>query len=139
VQRPKEKRIHIEHALRDDEDGRDGVIPVYAMLPPDAVSPASGRVKRPKAMNASMRAVQMAGVKGVVIDVWWGIVERERPRSYNWRGYKELLDMAKRWGLKVQAILCFHQSGSPVGGDHCRFVPPHLRRIFHTFLISSLF
>ena len=113
--------MYIEHGLKGYDDG-DGVIPVYVMLPLDSINPKSGTVKRPKAMSASMRAVQMAGVKGIVMEVWWGIVEKEGPQNYNWCGYKELLDMAKQWGLKVQVILCFHQCWNIAGGDNCLYV-----------------
>ncbi|CAN1283168.1 Beta-amylase 1, chloroplastic [Linum perenne] len=44
-----------------------------------------------------------------MIDVWWGLVEREAPGVYNWGGYSDLLEMAKRHGLKVQAVMSFHQ------------------------------
>ena len=55
-------------------------------------------------MNASLQALKSAGVEGIMMDVWWGLVEREAARSYNWGGYVELLKMAKKHGLKVQAV-----------------------------------
>lgn len=33
--------------------------------------------------------------------VQWGAVEKE-PRQYNWSGYKQVLEMLKQTGLKVQ-------------------------------------
>jgi hypothetical protein len=32
----------------------------------------------------------------------WGAVERE-PRHYTWAGYRQLLDLVRRMGLKMQA------------------------------------
>lgn len=73
-------------------------------------------------MNASLQALKSAGVEGIMMDVWWGLVERE-PGSYNWGGYAELLEMAKKHGLKVQAVMSFHQCGGNVG-DSCSIPLP---------------
>ena len=55
-------------------------------------------------MNTSLQALKSVGVKGIMMHVWWGLVEREAAGSYNWGGYTELLETAKKHGLKVQAI-----------------------------------
>lgn len=44
----------------------------------------------------------------------WGAVERE-PRMYNWQGYKQLFEMLRPTGLKVQTVLAFHACGGNVG------------------------
>lgn len=90
---------------------------MYVMLPLDSVNPNS-TLNRPRAMNASLRALKSAGVEGIMVDVWWGIVEKEGPGQYNWSGYSELMDMARNSGLKVQAVMSFHQCGGNVG-DSC--------------------
>lgn len=92
-------------------------VPVYVMMPLDSVTMGNG-VNRRKAMNASLQALKSAGVEGVMMDVWWGLVEREAPGAYNWGGYVELMEMAKKHGLKVQAVMSFHQCGGNVG-DSC--------------------
>ncbi|XP_042509501.1 beta-amylase 1, chloroplastic-like [Macadamia integrifolia] len=89
-------------------------VPVFVMMPLDSVTMNNG-VNRKKAMNASLQALKSAGVEGIMMDVWWGLVERESPGSYNWGGYTELLEMAKKHGLKVQAVMSFHQCGGNVG------------------------
>ncbi|KAG6496299.1 hypothetical protein ZIOFF_044160 [Zingiber officinale] len=89
-------------------------VPVFVMMPLDTVKPG-GRLNRRKAINASLMALKNAGVEGVMIDVWWGLVEKDRPGEYDWRGYDELLDTARRIGLKVQAVMSFHQCGGNVG------------------------
>ncbi|OMO95291.1 Glycoside hydrolase, family 14B, plant [Corchorus olitorius] len=81
-------------------------------------------MNRKKAMNASLHALKSAGVEGIMIDVWWGLVEREAPGAYNWGGYAELLEMAKKHGLKVQAVMSFHQCGGNVG-DSCTIPLPN--------------
>ncbi|KAK9058436.1 hypothetical protein SSX86_023278 [Deinandra increscens subsp. villosa] len=97
-------------------------VPVYVMLPLDSVTVANG-VNRRKAMTACFQALKSAGVEGVMMDVWWGLVERETAGEYNWGGYSELLEMAKRYGLKVQAVMSFHQCGGNVG-DSCTIPLP---------------
>lgn len=85
--------------------------PVYVTLPADAVS-AGGRVVRRRAMAASLAALASAGVTGVAVELWWGVVERGVPREYDWAGYLDLVAMARRYGLRVRAILAFHQCGA---------------------------
>ncbi|KAH9681486.1 Beta-amylase 1 [Citrus sinensis] len=89
-------------------------VPVFVMMPLDSVT-MSNTVNRKKAIDASLRALKSAGVEGVMMDVWWGLVERDQPGHYNWGGYSDLLEMAKRHGLKVQAVMSFHQCGGNVG------------------------
>ncbi|KAL7105651.1 hypothetical protein ACP275_07G057400 [Erythranthe tilingii] len=103
------------------EEGQKGV-PVYVMMPLDSVT-WNHTVNRKKAMNASLQALKSAGVEGIMMDVWWGLVEAEKPGEYNWGGYSELLEMAKKHGLKVQAVMSFHQCGGNVG-DSCTIPLP---------------
>ncbi|GAB2227458.1 hypothetical protein Droror1_Dr00009280 [Drosera rotundifolia] len=95
-------------------EGTGGGVPVYVMMPLDSVT-MGNTVNRRKAMNASLQALKSAGVEGVMMDVWWGLVERERPGEYNWGGYTELMEMARKVGLKVQAVMSFHKCGGNVG------------------------
>lgn len=101
---------HREVRAQDKGQG----VPVYVMMPLDSVT-MNNSVNRRKAMNASLQALKSAGVEGVMMDVWWGLVERDAPGAYNWGGYTELLEMAKKHGLKVQAVMSFHQCGGNVG------------------------
>ena len=98
--------------------------PVYVTLPADAVGPG-GRVARRRAMGASLAALAAAGVAGVAVELWWGVVERHRPGEYDWAGYLELAAMARRHGLRVRAILAFHQCGAgPHDPPWCVSPPP---------------
>ncbi|CAM8903902.1 unnamed protein product [Rhodiola kirilowii] len=85
--------------------------PVFVTLPIDVVG-AAGQVRRKKAMAQSFRALSAAGVEGVVMEVWWGVVEKVEPGVYNWEGYMEIVAMARKYGLKVRAVMAFHQCGS---------------------------
>lgn len=106
------QRTYKEGGIVGKREG--GGVPVFVMMPLDSVTMAN-TVNRRKAMKASLQALKSAGVEGIMIDVWWGLVEKESPGSYNWGGYNELLEMAKKLGLKVQAVMSFHQCGGNVG------------------------
>ncbi|KAG0550190.1 hypothetical protein BDA96_01G318000 [Sorghum bicolor] len=69
-------------------------------------------------------ALRGAGVEGVMVDVWWGVVERDGPGRYDWEAYAELVRMVERAGLRLQAVMSFHQCGGNVG-DTCNIpLPP---------------
>ncbi|PHT92192.1 Beta-amylase 1, chloroplastic [Capsicum annuum] len=95
--------------------------PVFVTLPIDAVSFPEGVMKRKKAMVQSFRALATGGLEGVVMEVWWGLVEKEFPRVYNWQAYLEIVALAKRFGLKVRAAMAFHQCGT--GPDDPFWIP----------------
>lgn len=97
----------------------DSRVPVFVMLPLDTVS-FGGNLNKPRAMNASLMALKSAGVEGVMVDAWWGLVEKDGPFKYNWEGYAELVNMVQRHGLKLQVVMSFHQCGGNVG-DSCRY------------------
>ncbi|KAE9586111.1 hypothetical protein Lal_00010308 [Lupinus albus] len=112
----------VEHRDGGKVKAKGSGVPVYVMMPLDSVT-AGNTVNRKKAMNVAMAALKSAGVEGVMMDVWWGLVEREAPGEYNWGGYVELMEMAKKHGLKVQAVMSFHQCGGNVG-DSCTIPLP---------------
>ncbi|KAH7428387.1 hypothetical protein KP509_10G090400 [Ceratopteris richardii] len=93
-------------------------VPVYVMLPLDSIDPCQNIVNSKHAMSSSLQELKTAGVEGVMMDIWWGIVERDEPGRFEWRGYKELISMVHNHGLKIQAVMSFHQCGGNVG-DSC--------------------
>lgn len=58
-----------------------------------------------------------------MVDVWWGIVERDGPRQYDFRGYRRLFEKVRAAGLAVQAVMSFHAAGTNVG-DTCTIELP---------------
>lgn len=95
-------------------------VPVFVMLPLDTVT-MGGTLNKARAMNASLMALKSAGVKGVMVDAWWGLVEKDGPLKYNWDAYAELVNMVQKHGLKLQVVMSFHQCGGNVG-DSCRYI-----------------
>jgi len=93
-------------------------VPLFVMLQLDTVDPGSFRLKEPEILREQLAELKRAGVAGVMCDVWWGIVEREGPGIYDWSAYIDLVEMVAAAGLKLQAVMSFHQCGGNVG-DEC--------------------
>ncbi|KAL1556301.1 Beta-amylase 3, chloroplastic [Salvia divinorum] len=111
------------HGMTAPHSHSNSRVPVFVMLPLDTVS-VGGNLNKPRAMLASLMALKTSGVEGVMVDVWWGLVEKDGPLKYNWEGYAELMNMVKKVGLKLQAVMSFHQCGGNVG-DSCTIpLPP---------------
>ncbi|XP_062209843.1 beta-amylase 2, chloroplastic [Phragmites australis] len=104
-----------EHADVAGQQKSKAGVPVFVMMPLDTVRKDGNGLNRRKAVEASLAALKSAGVEGIMVDVWWGIAEAEGPGCYNFNGYMELMEMAKKTGLKVQAVMSFHQCGGNVG------------------------
>ncbi len=103
--------------------------PVYVMLPLDTVwvVERDGKkvsvLKKERSLEIALHTLKQAGVEGVMVDVWWGIVERGGPRSYDFSAYESLFRKVARAGLKVQAVMSFHGAGGNVG-DTCKIPLP---------------
>lgn len=65
---------------------------------------------RIKALTISLKALKLAGVYGIAVEVWWGIVERTSPFAYNWSLYEELFELISDSGLKLHVALSFHSN-----------------------------
>ena len=55
-----------------------------------------------------------ANVKGVMLDIWWGITEPS-PKNYRWSGYETLFSIMRNKGLKIIPVFSFHKCGGSVG------------------------
>ncbi|GAB2296657.1 Beta-amylase 3, chloroplastic [Dionaea muscipula] len=110
------------HHLTTHHIDVDKRVPVFVMLPLDTIA-IGGSLNKPRAMNASLKALKSAGVEGVMVDAWWGLVEKDEPLKYNWEGYAKLVEMVQRNGLKLQVVMSFHQCGGNVG-DSCSIPLP---------------
>ena len=80
-------------------------------------------IKREQALNVGLQMLKKAGVEGIMIDVWWGIVEHVGPKQYDFSAYQRLFATAAQAGLKIQAVMSFHAAGGNVG-DTCRISLP---------------
>lgn len=91
-------------------------VPVYVMLPLDVIS-SSGQVTDSAKLQSQMDQMKSAGVRGVMLDCWFGLVEKTE-KQYSFAGYTDVVQLAKGVGLKVEIIMSFHQCGGNVG-DAC--------------------
>lgn len=57
-----------------------------------------------------------ANVKGIMIDVWWGLCEKTQ-KSYTFSGYRTIFNSIKNKGLKIIPVMSFHRCGGNVGDD----------------------
>ncbi|TKY48774.1 Beta-amylase protein [Spatholobus suberectus] len=89
-------------------------VPVYVMLPLGVVTYDNVLQDRVRLEN-QLKELHAAGVDGVMVDVWWGIVESKGPRQYDWSSYRTLFQLVQDCKLKLQAIMSFHQCGGNVG------------------------
>eukprot|EP00963_Diacronema_lutheri_P014241 scaffold2858_cov659-Pavlova_lutheri.AAC.212 len=109
-------------------------MPVFVMLPLDTVKlcvvgeEQIPQLQRSKALEVAMKALRAAGVRGVMVDVWWGLVEA-RSRTYRWEAYAELFAMAERVGLTVQPVMSFHSCGNNVNDDYGVSLPRWVHEI----------
>eukprot|EP00698_Gefionella_okellyi_P012059 TRINITY_DN3220_c0_g1_i2.p1 TRINITY_DN3220_c0_g1~~TRINITY_DN3220_c0_g1_i2.p1 ORF type:complete len:415 (-),score=75.70 TRINITY_DN3220_c0_g1_i2:1163-2407(-) len=86
------------------------------MLQLDVVN-ANCTLKDPAKLETQFQQLKTGGVTGVMLDVWWGIVEQS-PQQYNFSAYVQVVKMLQSVGLEFQAVMSFHQCGGNVG-DAC--------------------
>ncbi|KAJ6827457.1 beta-amylase [Iris pallida] len=103
-------------------------IPVYVMLQLGVVN-ADNVFENPEALREQLKQLRAADVDGVKVDVWWGIIEGNGPKKYDWRAYRSLFQMIKEEDLKLQAIMSFHQCGDNVGDNVTIQIPKWVRDI----------
>ncbi|RZB83633.1 beta-amylase-like [Glycine soja] len=89
-------------------------VPVYVMLPLGVVT--NDNVLQDSAgLKNQLKELHAAGVDGVMVDVWWGIVESKGPQQYDWSAYRTLFKLVQDCKMKLQPIMSFHQCGGNVG------------------------
>lgn len=56
----------------------------------------------PDNLLKELKILKSANIDGVMVDCWWGIVERHAPQQYNWSAYKSLFQIVCDLELKLQ-------------------------------------
>jgi len=95
---------------------KERVPDVFVMLPLDTVN-LEGTLTYPEDLYEQVRLLHSVGVDGFMVDLWWGITE-PHPGRYNFNPYVTLIELAKKFQLKVQVVTSFHKCGGNVG-DEC--------------------
>ncbi|GMH05812.1 hypothetical protein Nepgr_007652 [Nepenthes gracilis] len=95
------------------ESSKQKRVPVFVMMPIDSFcidTSGSPKIRKIKALSISFKALKLAGVHGIAVEVWWGIVEYTSPFVYNWSLYDELFQLISESGLKLHVALSFHSN-----------------------------
>ncbi|KAK9152394.1 hypothetical protein Syun_010703 [Stephania yunnanensis] len=93
------------------ESSKHKSVPIFVMMPIDILgvdTSGAPKIRKAKALTMSLKALKLAGVHGITVEVWWGIVERSSPLNYDWSLYEELFRMISVSGLKLHVSLSFH-------------------------------
>jgi len=84
------------------------------MLPLETVGD-DNCIREPEVLARQLKALKEAGCEGVMLDVWWGLVEGARPKQYDFSAYLAIIEMVAHAGLKLQVVASFHKCGGNVG------------------------
>jgi len=99
---------------------------VNVMLPLTTVS-SDGKLADVDGLSQKLDRLKDAGVDGFMVDVWWGLTEKQ-PKVYDFSAYQKLVQLAEQRGMKVQFVASFHRCGGNVG-DECDIpLPPFVRQ-----------
>ncbi|XP_027170125.1 beta-amylase [Coffea eugenioides] len=93
---------------------RSNYVPIFVMLPLGVVN-VNNVFEDPETLEKQLKKLKEIGVDGIMVDVWWGLIENKGPRQYDWAAYRSLFELVVKIGLKIQAIMSFHQCGGNVG------------------------
>lgn len=58
----------------------------------------------PEGIKEELQHLKALHVDGIVVDCWWGIVEAWAPKKYEWPGYREMFNIIREFGMKLQVI-----------------------------------
>lgn len=59
----------------------------------------------PDDLRDQLKILKSSNIDGVMVDCWWGIVEAAAPQAYMWNGYRQLFQMVRDLGLKLQVSI----------------------------------
>lgn len=66
----------------------------------------------PAGVKEELQHLRSLNVDGVVVECWWGIVEAWTPKKFEWAGYREMFNIIREFGMKLQVtgriIISFH-------------------------------
>lgn len=107
-------RNDMEMTEKSTKSASENYVPVFVMLQLDVITLDNVFPNQEK-LEKQLKKLRAAGVDGVMVDVWWGIVESKGPKQYDWSAYRSLFQLVQECGLKLQAIMSFHQCGGNIG------------------------
>ncbi|XP_042034735.1 beta-amylase 8-like isoform X2 [Salvia splendens] len=90
-------------------------IPVYVKLATGLISNFC-QLMDPEGVKVELQHLRSLNVVGVIVDCWWGIIEAWTPKKYEWAGYREMFNIIREFGMKLQVVMAFHEYGGPDTG-----------------------
>ncbi|KAG6589184.1 Beta-amylase, partial [Cucurbita argyrosperma subsp. sororia] len=88
-------------------------VPVYVMLPLGVITTDNELEDRDE-ITKQLEQLREAGVDGVMIDVWWGIVESKGANQYDWTAYRSLFKIIQGCGTRNQEYLTLGVDNQPL-------------------------
>lgn len=64
-----------------------------------------------------LKTAKQAGVQAINVDVWWGLVQKDSPQSFDWSYYHRLFSTIRKEGLQIAPKLSIHACGGNVGDN----------------------
>ena len=58
----------------------------------------------PEGVKVELQHLRSLNVDGVIVDCWWGIIEAWAPKKYEWAGYREMFNIIREFGMKLQVL-----------------------------------
>ena len=86
---------------------------VYVIAPLDVIN-GEGKPSYLNKFTEWREQLKEGGIDGVMIDVWWGLVDKTA-NKYRWQGYDQLFKDMHKLGLKILPVLSFHQCSGNIG------------------------
>ncbi|KAK6158583.1 hypothetical protein DH2020_005897 [Rehmannia glutinosa] len=90
-------------------------VPVYVRLATGLINNFC-QLMDPEGIKEELQNLKSMRVDGVVVDCWWGIVEAWTPKKYEWAGYREIFNIIREFGMKLQVVMAFHEYGGHDSG-----------------------
>ncbi|KAL0393805.1 UNVERIFIED_CONTAM: Beta-amylase 8 [Sesamum latifolium] len=102
---------------REHGNGLSGTsyIPVYVRLATGLINNFC-QLMDTEGIKEELQHLKALHVDGIVVDCWWGIVEAWAPKKYEWAGYREMFNIIREFGMKLQVIMAFHEYGGHDSG-----------------------
>ncbi|KAL3498098.1 hypothetical protein ACH5RR_040830 [Cinchona calisaya] len=108
--------MHEVHIVEPQNDfNGTAFVPVYAMLSAVLINNFC-QLMNAEGVKQELQSLKSLNVDGVVVDCWWGIIEGWSPQKYEWSGYRELFNIIKEFGMKLQVVMAFHEHGGHDSG-----------------------
>ncbi|KAL0312317.1 UNVERIFIED_CONTAM: Beta-amylase 8 [Sesamum radiatum] len=92
-------------------------IPVYVRLATGLINNFC-QLMDPEGIKEELQHLNALHVDGIVVDCWWGIVEAWAPKKYEWAGYREMFNIIREFGMKLQVLNAAWDQGLSVAGQN---------------------